>query len=516
MPRSKSSIKLPDRFKVSSHVADGGMASVWAAEDRTLRRMVAIKLLSLGLLGDESAAARFQREARAAARLSNHPHVVTIFDVGEHEGQPFIVMEYMSGGSLADVIRNGRPDRKEALEWLRHAGEALDMAHERDIVHRDVKPGNLLLDERRHLGVTDFGIASVAYDTSVTRTGEVMGTAAYISPEQAAGDAAGAASDRYALAVVAYELLTGVRPFAGGSFAAQARQHLEEEPEPPSLKAQGDLPAAVDPVLLRGLSKDPDRRWASGAEMAAELEAALADEIPTKPTAAMAPTEATRAMTPRAPAPIAAPARARPSRPAVRRPSTPARPRRDNRPPWFAAVAVAAAALVGVVVLAALLGGGDEPASTQSERPATTTTSTPTASTPAPATQAQTTPQPATDGRSISQLDAAGYGLSQQGRYEEAVPLERAAVRQCGDSTETQCAYALFNLGTALNRAGQAEEAIPYLERRLEISNDRPSIVQAELDRARAAAGQGNGNGEGGNGNGRGNGQGGGGGGDGD
>ena len=503
MPRSISSVQLPDRFKVSAHVADGGMASVWAAEDRTLHRMVAIKLLSTGLLGDESAATRFQREARAAARLSSHPHVVTIFDVGEHEGQPFIVMEYMSGGSLADVVRNGRPDRREALEWLRHAGEALDAAHERDIVHRDIKPANLLLDERRHLGVTDFGIASVAYDTSVTRTGEVMGTAAYISPEQAAGDVASAASDRYALAVVAYELLTGVRPFAGGSFAAQARQHLEEEPEPPSRKADDDLPAAVDPVLLQALSKDPDRRYASGAEMASELEAALADEAPTERTAAMAPTEATRAMPRRtAPSPVAAPV---PSRPAPRQvPPTPERLRKDDRPPWFTGAAVAVAALVAVVILAALLGGGDEPESTPSERPATT--SAPTSSTPAPATQAQTTPEPAAqDGRSISALDAEGYGLIQQGRYEEAIPLERAAVRKCGNSTDTQCAYALFNLGTALNRSGRPEEAIPYLERRLAISDDRRSIVQAELDRARAAAGQGGGNGGGGNGNGRGN-----------
>jgi len=314
MPRSMSSIQLPDRFKVSAHVADGGMASVWAAEDRTLGRIVAIKVLSTQFLSDESAAQRFQREARAAARLSSHPHVVTIFDVGEHQGQPFIVMEYMSGGSLADVIRNGRPDRREALEWLRHAGEALDAAHEREIVHRDIKPGNLLLDERRHLGVTDFGIARVAYDTTVTRTGEVMGTAAYISPEQAAGEPASTASDRYALAVVAYELLTGLRPFAGGNFAAQARQHLEEEPVPPSAKAQGDLPAAVDPVLLRGLSKDPDERWASGVEMASELESAL-DGTSTKPTTPLAPTAATQAMP------------HRPQRPQPRPGAPPARPR---------------------------------------------------------------------------------------------------------------------------------------------------------------------------------------------
>ena len=291
MTPSISTIDLPERFRVSGHVAHGGMASVWAAEDRTLGRMVAIKLLAARFLGDADAVRRFQREARAAASLSSHPHVVTIFDVGEHEGQPFIVMEYMSGGSLSDVLRSGRrPGRDDILRWLGEAGSALDAAHERGIVHRDVKPGNLLLDDRGRLGVTDFGIARVAFDTSVTRTGEVMGTAAYLSPEQAAGESGSEASDRYALAVVAYELLTGERPFTATNFAAQARQHLESRPPPPSERAREPLPREVDAVLLRGLEKEPAARWPTAGALVEALGAAIRSAPATEATVPLSQT----------------------------------------------------------------------------------------------------------------------------------------------------------------------------------------------------------------------------------
>lgn len=326
MPRSLIA-DLPERFRVSSHVADGGMASVWVAEDRVLGRLVAIKLLAQQFLGDPDAVRRFQREARAAAILSSHPNVVTIYDVGEHEGRPFIVMEYMSGGSLADVARSGRrPQRQDVLRWLGDAAAALDAAHDRGIVHRDVKPGNLLLDERGSLGVTDFGIARVAFDTTVTGTGQVLGTAAYLSPEQAAGEPASPASDRYALAVVAYELLTGERPFDGGGFAAQARQHLESDPVPPSARTTGSLPEAVDPVLLRGLGKDPQARWPSAAELVGALKEAIdrKDGVAARP-----PTAVTEPLVGRG-KPPAPPPRTRPRPAAPARSPAPA-PRRRPR-----------------------------------------------------------------------------------------------------------------------------------------------------------------------------------------
>ena len=189
-PVSAARITLPDRYRVVRHLANGGMASVWEARDELLDRAVAVKVLASHLSEDERARRRFQREARAVAGLSSHPNVVTIYDVGEHDGRSFIVMELLGGGSVADRIRGGRRvPLAEALQWLGEAGEALDAAHAAEIVHRDVKPGNMLLDERGRLALADFGIARVAWEDQLTQTGQVLGTAAYISPEQAMGDA---------------------------------------------------------------------------------------------------------------------------------------------------------------------------------------------------------------------------------------------------------------------------------------------------------------------------------------
>src|SRR3954468_12010145 len=211
---SPARVSLPERYRVVRHVANGGMASVWEAHDELLGRAVAVKLLASHLSEDDRARERFQREARAAASVSNHPNVATIYDVGEHDGRTFMVMELMRGGSVADVLRkDGKIERKRALRWLREGASALDAAHAAGIVHRDIKPANLLLDEHDRLAIGDFGIARLAWEEQVTQTGQVLGTAAYIAPEQAMGEPAIAASDRYALAVVAFEMLTGEKPF---------------------------------------------------------------------------------------------------------------------------------------------------------------------------------------------------------------------------------------------------------------------------------------------------------------
>src|SRR4051794_16450330 len=244
-------IDLPDRYRVTGYLASGGMASVWAAQDTLLDRPVAVKVLAEHLAQDAGARTRFQREARAAASLSSHPNVVTIYDVSEHLARPFIVMELLQGGSVAEVLRSGDPvPVQSALRWLREAAEALDAAHEAGIVHRDIKPANLLLNERQRLAVADFGIARLAWEDQLTATGQILGTAAYIAPEQATGGAATPASDRYALAVVAFELLTGTRPFQAEHFAAQARAHLEDPP-PKASAYNPQLTAAVDDVLAR-------------------------------------------------------------------------------------------------------------------------------------------------------------------------------------------------------------------------------------------------------------------------
>ena len=207
---------LPPRYRSPRRIAYGGMGEIFRAEDEVLGRIVAIKVLAERYARDESLRARFTREALAAARLSAEPTAVTIFDVGEWQDRPFIVMEYLGGGSLEERLREGRPTVAQALDWLEQAAAALDAAHRNGVVHRDVKPGNLLLDGEGGLRVADFGIASAAGMDSLTAAGTVLGTAGYLSPEQARGERATPASDRYALGVVAFELLTGHRPVRVG------------------------------------------------------------------------------------------------------------------------------------------------------------------------------------------------------------------------------------------------------------------------------------------------------------
>src|SRR3954471_23736589 len=172
MPALDHMVSLPDRYRVTRRIASGGMATVYACEDQVLRRLVAVKVLAAAFAAEPSAAERFQREARAAARVSDHPHVVTIYDIGEHERTPFIVMEYFPGGTVADRLRSDDPiPHPTALRWLDEPASALDHAHRAGIVHRDVKPANLLLDANGRLAVADFGIARMASDANVTSTG---------------------------------------------------------------------------------------------------------------------------------------------------------------------------------------------------------------------------------------------------------------------------------------------------------------------------------------------------------
>jgi eukaryotic-like serine/threonine-protein kinase len=464
-------IELPERYLHARHLATGGMAAVFAAEDVLLGRAVAVKVLSERFLADRDAVRRFEREARAAAKASQHPHVVTIYDVGEHDGRPFIVMELMSGGSLATVLRQGRPSREDALRWIGEAADALDHAHEQGIIHRDVKPGNLLLDGRGRLGVADFGIARLAFESAVTQTGQVLGTAAYISPEQARGEGVSAASDRYSLAVVAYELLTGAKPYNGGTLAAQARQHMEADPRPATEHAP-DLPSALDRALRRGLAKAPDARWPSATAFAEALGAA-ADRGPAAASARTTPP--TVPLTP------------------IRRSAPPPDPR--HRRALLVPAALMGAVLLAVILAIALSGGedGSRPESKRTptreaapKRARTNTSSTPAATPPAATSDGGSS---AADGESASSLNARGFELMSAGRYGEAIPLLEQAVERCGDSRENVCAYALYNLGRSLRLAGRPAEAIPVLERRLGYDN-QTETVQAELDAARLAAGQ--------------------------
>jgi serine/threonine-protein kinase len=495
---AQSTIALPERYRVEHRIATGGMASVWTAHDEILRRRVAVKVLSALLGEDESYRARFAREARAAASISGCGHVVTIYDIGEHAGRTFIVMEYFGGGTLADRMRGpGLVAHDTALRWLREAATALDCAHDHGIVHRDVKPANLLLDDTDRLAVADFGIAHVADATrQLTAVGSVVGTAAYLSPEQALGQTATSASDLYALAVVAFELLCGERPYRAEHAAAQARQHVEADVPRISDRAQ-HLPSAADAALARGLAKDAAERPATAADFVDELERALREPAPA-PTQRLAP-------------PAARPRAPRARRASQPRPGSPAAPQsgRGGRGVIVAALMTLAALVAAGTVLALTAGGGDEPTrgaagtttaraqrtgtdSAPSPQASAGTTKAPAATTTAPAatTKAPAPVAPA-DGRSPTQLNDAGFALNQQERYVDAVPLLQAAVdgfRAQGRTTELPYAYALYNLAYALARTGREAAAIPLLQERLRISNNQRGVVRRELRRVQGQA----------------------------
>ncbi|MDQ3823910.1 MAG: serine/threonine protein kinase, partial [Actinomycetota bacterium] len=252
---------LPPRYLDPERIAHGGMGDVYRATDQTLGREVAIKLLAERYAHDESIRGRFTREALAAARLSGEPNTVTIFDVGEWNDRPFIVMEYLSGGSLEHRVREDGPlPVGQVVRWLEQAARALDAAHAQGVVHRDVKPGNLLLDRQGNVYVADFGIATAAGLDSLTQTGTIIGTAGYLSPEQAQGSRATPASDVYALGVVAFELLTGDRPYRSESTTAEAAAHVHA-PIPSVSDRNSALPRDLDAIFDMVLAKDPGERY---------------------------------------------------------------------------------------------------------------------------------------------------------------------------------------------------------------------------------------------------------------
>jgi tRNA A-37 threonylcarbamoyl transferase component Bud32 len=276
---------LSERYKVEGTLGEGGMARVYRGTDEVLGRTVAIKVLADRYANDDRFVTRFRREAQAAAALS-HPNVVAVYDTGDDGPAHYIVMEYVEGETLAEVLkREGPLDPARAASIAEHVAAALQAAHERGLVHRDVKPGNVMIDAEGRIKVMDFGIArAAAYDT-LTQTGAVLGTAPYLSPEQAQGDPVDARSDVYSLGCVLYEMVAGRPPFSGDSPVSLAFRHVNEDPKPPSAYRAG-VPPEIEAVIMRALEKDPARRFGSSEEFRGALAEARAGGTATQPMVA--------------------------------------------------------------------------------------------------------------------------------------------------------------------------------------------------------------------------------------
>ena len=319
-----SGTRFAGRYKIEEQIASGGMGTIYRATDERLNRTVAIKLLRHDLARDARFIERFRREARSAASLS-HANVAAVYDYAEDGDNHGIVMDFVDGHDLARVIReNGPLEPRRALTICAQICDALGHAHKRGVVHRDIKPGNVMVAHDGQVKVTDFGIARAAGESTLTATGSVLGTAHYISPEQANGQAASEASDIYSLGIVLYEMLTGSVPFTGDSAVAIAMRHLREEVPPPS-RLNASVDADADRIVEGATRKNPAERYPSAEAMAADARASF--ERPADDVTAVLPVTTSSAAT-----------RPIPTRGPLRR-----------------AAIVAAAALAGLALIAAAL-----------------------------------------------------------------------------------------------------------------------------------------------------------------
>ena len=503
-------VKLLDgRYRVLRRLGAGGMGAVFLAEDERLGRRVAVKRLHAD--SPEETARRFEREARLGAML-NHPNLVAVYDTFSDREDVLIVMEYVEGSTLADELLRGTMPRARALDVLRDVAAGLDHAHAQGVVHRDVKPANILLGPGGVVKLADLGIATAAEHTNITRTGTMLGSPSYMAPEQIEGRGVTSAVDVYALAAVAFEALGGRKARPGGT-PLEIAHRVVSEPPPDLREAWPDAPPGLAEVLRVGMAGEPADRPASCGELVRRLgEAARAAEAePTQPLAgppAPVPTEWRATATRAQPPPAAAPGRAPDSPPYARQRAG----RRSRAPVAFAAAAVLF--LGGVAAWAAVGGLSDEPAPTrESAAPTTTTAPEPTTAQTAPEETTQpeaaptttTPPEPPAEEESPSgseeepdaararRLNDEGYALSQAGQDEQAVPVLRRALESWPEGSEGELEYAftLFNLAHSLRLTGNPEEAIPLLERRLEVSDNQRGAVRRELRLARAEAEEG-------------------------
>jgi eukaryotic-like serine/threonine-protein kinase len=527
------------------------MASVLLCEDERLGRQVAVKRLHADSPVDVEQ--RFNREAKLGASL-NHPNLVSVFDTATDDEGVLIVMEYVDGQPLSRLLRRGPLRPEEVARMVREVGQALDHAHAQGVVHRDVKPGNVLIREDGVTKLADLGIATASDGTRITRSGTVLGTAAYMAPEQLDGREAGPPVDIYALAAIAFEALSGRKPREGRT-PMEIAHKIATEGAPDLRDAWPKAPKAAAQVLQRGMALKPEDRPASAGELARELSRAL-EEAPDRtrrtrllrrgagvaaaggagaagaaagaaaagggaaPPASAPDTNGSKgdpSPTPTATPPPTGPAPTR--RPALGRDPSPSAsgpyrsfggPGSRRRRPGFTAIALALVfvALAVAVVAGSLMSGGDDDGSEPSR--ADRTPAEPAkpdkqkeekaekepkadepAAAPAPAEPAPEEEQGSYDPARGAELNNEGFELMSQGRYDEAIPVLQQAVDSFPPGTDDlNYAYALFNLGKSLRLAGRPDEAIPILEQRLEIPN-QTGTVQRELDLARQQAGEG-------------------------
>ena len=360
MMRIAADTVIDGRYQVLEHLGTGGMAEVYCAHDVKLERKVALKLLHDRFAADEEFVERFRREASSAAGLQ-HQHVVSVYDSGTSDGTPYIAMEYVAGRTLKELVRDGGPLKPaQAIDLTLQILRAARFAHRRGVIHRDFKPQNVMVDDEGRAKVTDFGIAR-AGASDMTQTGSIMGTAQYLSPEQAQGHAVNARSDLYSIGVILYELLTGSVPFDAESAVTVALKQVSETPIAPR-RRNPNVPPELERIVLRALAKDPADRFADADEFTAALQAA-ASRIPTR--AVIAAAEAAAAsLPPVVMTPIPPPRRASdtgvllPVEPHQREPVEAAPlapgPRRSQRWPWLVLAGLLGVAAIVAIVMAAM------------------------------------------------------------------------------------------------------------------------------------------------------------------
>jgi serine/threonine protein kinase len=460
------------------------MATVYLAEDERLGRKVAVKRLHSD--SPEDAAQRFEREAKVGASLS-HPNLVTVFDTVADDEGILIVMEYVEGENLAELMSRERVPAEQAVSIIRQVAGALDHAHQAGVVHRDVKPANILISPDGKAKVVDLGIATASERTQITAVGTVLGTPSYMAPEQLEGGEISKSVDIYALGAVAFELLAGKKARRGGTPVEIAHQ-IANDPSPDIRDVWRDAPPRAAAALQRAMARDPAQRPTSAGQLARSLDDGFKATAHGSEPATTRPLSSPRGekRTPPPPAP-----RVREQRRPVA--AAPIRTSRGGLPRWIPVAVLVGVLLVAAGAIAAFTGGGDDkgtaPLVATTKAPAKKPTKKAAKSQPTQSqsttTPAQTTPAPAAGGNP-AQMQQQAHALLSQGKYEDAIALDKQVVAK-GSGSGLTYAYALYDLGHALRLAGRPQEAIPILEQRMKIDNQR-DVVKAELEQAKKDA----------------------------